>query len=142
MLPKSFTILLLPVVYCLAASPVHAAEGELKPQSHWRNGELNRCLTIGDVSKPLTGSDECSSFSGTFGKSEPVAGYACAEQKTIGFFAAFKESDNSIKPDFFLGSYSPQSIFVQYCVRISNDWPPEFSCQKMAKFEPVTACDP
>ena len=130
------------LLFGLLVTPVLAADGDLKPQSHWRNAQHDRCLTVGDLSKPLAGSDECASFSGSLGKTGPVSGYACAKQKTIGFFTSIAESDNAIKPDFFVGSYTDQSIDVQYCTRISNDWPPEFNCQNAMKFLPVATCNP
>lgn len=142
MLSQRQKYLLLPVLYCLAASPIHAADGDLKPQSFWRNAQHGWCLSIKDLSEPLAGSDECASFSGSLKTTGPVSGYACSEQKTIGFFAAISKSDNSIKPDFFVGTYAAEAIEVQYCMRISNDWPPEFNCETAMKFVPVAACDP
>ena len=128
-------------VITLAATASGVAENALAAKSLWHDARLG-CLEIGDVSKPLPGSNECVQFTGSVGKTGPISGYACGEQATIAFFSAFKESDNSIKPDFFVGSYGAKAISVQYCVRVSNDWPPEYNCESAAAFKPVAKCPP
>ena len=136
------------IAYCmqmtisLLVPSAWAENGAPNANSHWRDAKTGWCLSIADVSKPLSGSDECTNFTGSLRTTGPVSGYVCAEQKTIGIFAAISESDNSIKPDFFVGSYAAESIELQYCTRISNDWPPEFNCETEMKFVPVAACDP
>ena len=69
-----------------------------------------------------------------------VSGYACARGLMINLFSGI-ESDNSVGPDIFLGRYSSDNITVQYCMRESNDWPPDYNCGNKIKFDRVPSCD-
>ena len=116
------------------------AKNSLPLKSLSQDARFRGCLEISDISKPLPGSDECVQISGSLGG--PIAGYACEEQSTIGFFTNIKSSDNSIRPDFFVGTYKADAIYLQYCPRMSNDWPPEFDCGTLITFKPVSTCAP
>jgi hypothetical protein len=70
-----------------------------------------------------------------------MSGYACPQDSKINLFAGI-ESDNSIGPDVLIGTYHSESILVQYCTRLSNDWPPEYTCAHSIKFDHVTSCRP
>jgi hypothetical protein len=126
----------------LAATAPCLADIDLTPHSLWHENKRGMCLEIGEISKPLPGSDECVQISGAIRKARPVAGYACARQSTIGFFANIGESDNSIRPEFYVGTYRADAIKVQYCVRTSNDWPPEYNCNNEIELKRVNSCPP
>jgi hypothetical protein len=100
------------------------------------------CLEISEISKPISGSDECVQISGSLSRTGPITGYACEEQSTLGFFGSIKASDNSIKPEMFVGGYNAEGVNVQYCIRLSNDWPPEYNCEHSITFKPVSTCAP
>jgi hypothetical protein len=70
-----------------------------------------------------------------------MSGYACPRGSIINLFSGI-ESDNSIGPDIFMGTYDAASLTLQYCTRLSNDWPPEYNCEHSIKFEHVTSCNP
>ena len=118
------------------------AKNALLPKSLWHETRFGWCLEISEISKPFPGSDECVQISGSLSRTGPITGYACEGQSTIGFFAAIKASDNSIKPDLFVGSYNAEAVNVQYCARASNDWPPEYNCESRITFKPVSSCGP
>jgi hypothetical protein len=122
----------------MLATPCVAKNSDL-PGSKWQDAKLG-CLAIEKVSDPLSGSDECAQISGSLEKRGPMTGYACEQQSTIGFFAVIGESDNAIRPEFFVGSYMADTISVQNCFRVSNDWPPEFNCEAKAEFKKVSEC--
>ena len=123
------------------ASPCDA-KSALRPQSIWYEPKIGGCLVIDKVSEPLSGSDECVQISGSRSKTGPVTGYACERQRSMGFFAAIAESDNDIKPDFFVGTFSQDRLDLNYCTRISNDLPPDFNCKNSVTFKSVGSCPP
>jgi hypothetical protein len=114
------------------------------PQLHslWREtGSYGWCNEITKVSEPLPGSDDCVQVAGSLNKGSLISGFACTEGSEINLFGGI-ESDNSIGPDIFIGTYSPESIVAQYCTRLSNDWPPDYNCEHSIKFDHVTSCGP
>jgi hypothetical protein len=113
--------------------------------SRWRDPQNpGSCLEITGISEPLPGSNACVQVSGSVKKGQfrtgLVSGYACARESMINLFSGI-ESDNSVGPDIFLGRYSSDNITVQYCMRESNDWPPDYNCENKIKFNRVPSCD-
>src|SRR5512144_3142400 len=53
--------------------------------------------------------------------------------------------DNSLGPDILIGKYDrnteAETMLFQYCVRPSNDWPPEYTCDHSVKFNKVSSCN-
>jgi hypothetical protein len=49
-------------------------------------------------------------------------------------------------PDILIGKYDrntePETMLFQYCVRPSNDWPPEYTCDHSVKFNKVSSYNP
>ena len=70
-----------------------------------------------------------------------MIGYACKRESEIGFFTGL-QTDNSIRPDIFIGRYTSSTIRLQYCTRLSNDWPPEYNCENEMTFNSVSSCKP
>jgi hypothetical protein len=113
------------------------------PQLHslWRETQhYGWCLEITGILQPLPGSDDCVQISGALNKGSLISGYACDEGSTINLFGGI-ESDNSIGPDIFIGTYDSKSIVTQY-VLVSNGWPPEYNCEHSIKFDHVASCNP
>jgi hypothetical protein len=111
------------------------------PHTLWRETQHHGwCLEITGISGPLPGSDDCVQISGSW-KDSLISGYACAKGSEINLFAGVG-GDNSIGPDIFLAKYGSESMLVQYCTRLSNDWPPEYNCENSIKFDRVASCDP
>jgi hypothetical protein len=132
----------LAAISAMTAAMPSLAKNALPPKSLWHETRTGWCLEISEVSKPFPGSDECVPISGSLSQTGPITGYACQDQSTIGFFASIKASDNSIKPELFVGTYNAEALNVQYCVRASNDWPPEYSCGTGMTFKAVSTCEP
>ena len=111
--------------------------------SRWRDPQhYGWCLEITGISEPLPGSNDCVQVSGSLnGGTGLVSGYACARGSMINLFSGI-ESDNSVGPDILLGRYSPDHITVQYCARVSNDWPPDYNCAISIKLDRVQSCNP
>ena len=123
------------------AAPCMAQEFP-SPRSLWRETQYyGWCLEITGVSESLPGTDDCVQISGSINKAGLISGYACARGSIMNFFSGIK-NDNSIGPDIFIGTFDPDSVLVQYCTRLSNDWPPEYNCERHIKFEHVTSCSP
>ena len=138
---RNISISLAAIFFTTTAAP-SLAKNVLPSKSLWHETRTGWCLEISEISQPFPGSDECVHISGSLSKTGPVTGYACQEQSTIGFFASIKASDNSIKPELFIGTYNAEALNVQYCARVSNDWPPEYSCGTGMTFKPVSSCGP
>ena len=136
------TILVATSAAFLAMTTLALAKNTLSPGSIWYEKQNNWCLTIDKVSEPLQGSDECLQITGSRNRSNPIAGYLCEQQRTIGFFANITESDNSIKPDFFVGTFTSEAIDLQYCYRPNNDLLLEFDCTNSMKFTKADKCPP
>jgi len=129
------TILVTVTAPCMAQDypPLH---------SLWRETQhYGWCLEITGILEPLPESDDCIQISGSLNKRGLISGYACARDSVINFFSGI-ESDNSIGPDILIGTYDTESLSIQYCTRLSNDWPPDYSCEQSIKFDHVTSCGP
>ena len=110
--------------------------------SLWRETQhYGWCLEITGILEPLPGSGDCIQISGSLNKGGLVSGYACTRGSIINFFSGI-ESDNSIGPDILIGTYDSESLSIQYCTRLSNDWPPDYNCEHGMKFDHVTSCNP
>src|SRR5262245_49304669 len=78
------------------------------PQLHsaWRETQYyGWCLEITGISQPLPGSADCVQVSGSLNNGGLLSGYACDNGSTINLFGGI-ESDNSIGPDIFIGTYN------------------------------------
>ncbi len=116
------------------------AENPFSAPTFWLEKKLGLCLAIDKASGPLPGSDECVQISGSRSKRNPVTGYFCEEQGTVGFFSNFAASDNSVRPEFFVGGHRGGTLTLQYCVRPSNDPEIEFNCETSLTFESADKC--
>lgn len=116
------------------------AENPFTAPTFWHEKKKDWCLSIDKASGPLQGSEECVQILGSRSKRNPITGYVCEEQGTIGFFSNFAASDNSIRPELYVGRYTDSSIFLQYCFRPSNDPEIEFDCENVVTFESVDKC--
>ena len=127
-----------------ADDPVYCAGFPSAAFAMARSANPGSCLEITGISEPLPGSNACVQVSGSVKKGQfrtgLVSGYACARELMINLFSGI-ESDNSVGPDIFLGRYSSDNITVQYCMRESNDWPPDYNCENKIKFNRVPSCD-
>ena len=96
--------------------------------SQWRETQRGSCFEISQISEPFPGNATCAQIAGRMNERDLMIGYACKTGSEISFFSGL-QTDNSIKPDIFVGQYNSEAITVQYCSRISNDWPPEYNCE-------------
>jgi hypothetical protein len=109
--------------------------------SQWRETQRGSCFEITQISDPFPGSPGCAQIAGRMNERDLIIGYACKRGSEISFFSGL-QTDNSIRPDVFIGQYNSESITVQYCTRISNDWPPEYNCENKMVYQNVTSCKP
>jgi hypothetical protein len=110
--------------------------------SQWRETQRESCFEISQISNPLPGAAGCAQIAGRMNDlGDLMIGYACTRGSEISFFSGI-QTDNSIKPDIYIGTYNAEAIRVQYCTRISNDWPPEYDCGNMMTFTSVSSCKP
>jgi hypothetical protein len=109
--------------------------------SKWREARRGSCFEIMQISDPFPGSAGCVQIAGRMNESDLIMGYACSRGSEIGLFSGL-QTDNSIRPDIFVGQYDADTMNVQYCTRISNDWPPEYNCDNKMTFNSVMSCDP
>ena len=110
--------------------------------SLWRETQyFNWCFEITGISEPLPGSNDCVQVTGLLEQSLILSGYACMRDSRINLFKEVS-ADNSIGPDIFLGRYSSESMLLQHCTRMTNDWPPEYNCEHSIKFDQVASCTP
>ena len=111
--------------------------------SLWRETQhLRWCFEITSISEKLPRSDNCVQIAGSLkGAGSLISGYACSTGSIINLFSGI-ESDNAIGPDVLIGRYSSEKIELQYCTRMSNDWPPDYNCETSIRFDRVTSCDP
>ena len=123
-----------------AATTASLADDFPALNSKWREQQHRTCLEIAQVSDALPGPAGCAQIAGRI-KDDLMIGYACKSGSEISFFSGL-QTDNSIKPDIFIGRYSPEAIVAQYCTRISNDWPPEYDCKNEMTFKSVSSCTP
>lgn len=110
--------------------------------THWLDTAQKRCLEISQVSEPLPGPAGCAQIGGRMNElGDLMIGYACKAGSEISFFSGI-QTDNSIKPDIFIGTFGAEAITVQYCTRLSNDTPPEYNCETSMTFKKVSSCKP
>ena len=110
--------------------------------SRWRETQRGWCFEISQISDPLPGSAGCVPIAGRMGgMGDLMIGYACKRDSEISFFTNL-QTDNSIKPDIFIGQYSSDALNLQYCVRMSNDWPPDYNCENRMTFKVASDCKP
>jgi hypothetical protein len=110
--------------------------------SQWRETQRGSCFEITQISGPFPGSAGCVQIAGRMNElGDLLIGYVCKSGSEISFFSGL-QTDNSIKPDIFIGQYNSTAITVQYCARISNDWPPEYNCENEMTFKSVSSCKP
>lgn len=110
--------------------------------THWRETTQGLCLEISQVSEPFPGPAGCAQIGGRMNElGDLMIGYACTGGSEISFFSTI-QTDNTIKPDIFIGTYSAEAITAQYCTRLSNDWPPEYNCERAVTFSKVDSCKP
>lgn len=108
--------------------------------SKWREPQRGTCFEITQISDALPGPAGCAQIAGRMNDGLMI-GYACKSGSEISFFSGL-QTDNSIKPDIFIGRYSPEAIVAQYCTRTSNDWPPDYDCKNEMTFKSVSSCKP
>ena len=138
---KAFlTAVIVEMTFLGAATTASLADDFPALNSKWREQQHGTCLEITQVSDPLPGPAGCAQIAGRI-KDDLMIGYACKSGSEISFFTGL-QTDNSIKPDIFIGRYSAEAIVAQYCTRISNDWPPEYDCKNEMKFKSVSSCTP
>jgi hypothetical protein len=126
----------------LTAAAIPSLADDLPPlNSQWRETPGGRCFEISQISDPFPGYANCAQIAGRMNVHDLMIGYACKTLSEISFFSNL-QTDNSIKPDIYLGRYDADAIRVQYCTRISNDWPPEYNCEKKITFKRVNSCKP
>ena len=70
-----------------------------------------------------------------------MIGYACKSESEISFFSGL-QTDNSIKPNIFIGRYSAEAIIAQSCFRPTDDWPPDYNCKNEMTFKSISSCKP
>jgi hypothetical protein len=116
------------------------AKNPFTAPTFWHEKKQGWCLSIDKAPGPLQGSDECVQISGSMSKRDPITGYYCEEQGTVGFFSDFAASDNSIRPEFYVGRYTDSAMTLQYCFRPSNDPELEFDCKNVVTFESADKC--
>ena len=110
--------------------------------SRWRDPQhYGWCIEITGISEPLPGSNDCVQVLGSLNGGRLVSGYACARGSMINLFSELG-GDNSIGPDIFLGRYGFNNLTIQYCARLSNDWPPDYKCENSVKLDRAPSCDP
>jgi hypothetical protein len=110
--------------------------------SRWQETQRGSCFEISQISVPFPGSAGCVQIAGRMNElRDLVIGYACKSGSEISFFSGL-QTDNSIKPDIFIGKHSSNEIIVQHCTRVSNDWPPEYNCDSQMTFNRVISCKP
>jgi len=125
----------------LNAGTIPSLADDLPPlNSQWQT-QSGSCFEISQISDPLPGPARCVQIAGRMNEGDLMIGYACKIGSSISFFSGL-QTDNSIKPDIFVGQYYPEAIAVQYCTRVSNDWPPEYNCQNRMTFKKVSSCKP
>jgi hypothetical protein len=116
--------------------------------SQWRSETPAMCIEITAVSEQRDGSD-CVQIAAD-SKGSLLSGYACAKRDgqdrvAINLFRDLG-GDNSLGPDILIGKYDataePETMSFQYCVRPSNDWPPEYACDHSVTFTKVSSCTP
>jgi len=117
-----------------------SAKNPFAAPSFWLDKKLGRCLSLDKSSALLPGSQECVQISGRGSAMNPIAGYFCEQQQTVGLFSNFGDTGNDIKPELYVGRYSGNAIAAQYCFRPSNDLPLEFNCKNEVIFESVDKC--
>jgi len=138
---KAFlTAVIVEMAFLGAATTASLADDFPALNSKWREQQHGICLEITQVSDPLPGPAGCAQIAGRI-KDDLMIGYACKSGSEISFFTGL-QTDNSIKPDIFIGRYSAEAIIAQYCTRISNDWPPEYDCKNKMTFKSVSSCTP
>jgi hypothetical protein len=126
----------------LNAATMPSLADDLPPlNSQWRETQRGWCFEISQISDPFPGDAGCVQIAGRMNEHDLMIGYACKTESDISFFSEL-QTDNSIKPNIFVGQYSSDAITVQYCTRISNDWPPEYNCKKEMAFKRVSSCKP
>jgi hypothetical protein len=126
----------------LTAAAIPSLADDLPPlNSQWRETQRGSCFEISQISDPFPGYANCAQIAGRMNERDLMIGYACKTGSDISFFSGL-QTDNSIKPDIFVGRYDAQAITVQYCTRISNDWPPEYNCENRMTFKRVNSCKP
>ena len=126
----------------LTAAAIPSLADDLPPlNSQWRETQRGSCFEISQISDPFPGYANCAQIAGRMNERDLMIGYACKTGSDISFFSGL-QTDNSIKPDIFVGRYDAQAITVQYCTRISNDWPPEYNCEYGMTFKRVDSCKP
>ena len=121
---KAFLIsVIVEMTFLGAATTASLADDLPALNSKWREAQRGTCLEITQISDALPGPAGCAQIAGRI-KDDLMIGYACKSGSEISFFTGL-QTDNSIKPDIFIGRYSAEAIIAQYCTRISNDWPPD-----------------
>jgi hypothetical protein len=140
---KAFlTAVVIEMAFLSAATTPSLADELPGLNSQWRETLRGSCFEITQVSGPPPGSAGCVQIAGRMNESaDLMIGYACKRGSEIGFFTGL-QTDNSIRPDIYVGQYTSEAILVQYCTRISNDWPPEYNCENAATFKKVSSCKP
>jgi hypothetical protein len=127
---------------CLSAAPTISFANDLPAlNSQWRETQRGSCFAITQVSDPLPGSGACVQIAGRMNERDLMIGYACERGFEISFFSNL-QTDNSIKPDIYIGQYSSGTIDVYHCVRASNDPVPEYNCENRSTFKNVSSCTP
>ena len=123
-----------------AATTASLADDFPALNSKWREPEGGACLEITKISDAFPGPAGCAQIAGRM-NDDLMIGYACKSGSEISFFSGL-QTDNSIKPDIFIGRYSAEAIIAQYCTRVSNDWPPDYDCKNKLTFKSVSSCTP
>ncbi|MBA1144089.1 hypothetical protein [Mesorhizobium neociceri] len=123
-----------------AATTASLADDLPALNSKWREQQRGTCLEITRISDALPGPAGCAQIAGRM-KDDLMIGCACKSGSEISFFTGL-QTDNSIKPDIFIGRYSAEAIIAQFCTRSSNDWPPEYDCKNEMTFKSVSSCKP
>ena len=140
---KAFlTAVVVEMAFLSAATTPSLADDLPALNSQWRETQRGSCFEFTQISDPFPGSAGCVQIAGRMNElGDLMIGYACKSGSEISFFSGL-QTDNSIKPDIFIGKYNSAAITVQYCTRISNDWPPEYNCENEMTFKRVNSCKP
>ena len=128
------------ILALLSLTELASAKKPFASPSFWLDKKQGTCLSVEKSTGPLPGSKECIQISGLRSLMNPLAGYFCEEQNTVSFFSNFGDTDNDIRPEFYIGHYVNKMITAQYCFRPSNDMELEFNCKNEVVFESVDTC--
>jgi hypothetical protein len=138
---KAFlTAVIVEMVFLGAATTASLADDLPALNSKWLEAKGGTCLEITQISEALPGPAGCAQIAGRMNDGLMI-GYACKSGSEISFFSGL-QTDNSIKPNIFIGRYSAEAIIAQSCFRPTDDWPPDYNCKNEMTFKSVGSCKP